>query len=179
MKTKENTRVFNIGLVLVFLLLLMACEKNRYDAPEEQPVYFEYHFANFAWGMQDYGWLMDRNGTIRRFDFPEEYNSAIHGDYLSLEQLEHNMGQADSVVGEVNASKLEKKIQLIQGASEGEITKVHSQGADMGLGAYGCYKYDPEMEAYQYILLSADGDYQQYNQSSEAEKLTEWLVDLL
>lgn len=94
MKTKENTRVFNIGLVLVFLLLLMACEKNRYDAPEEQPVYFEYHFANFA------------------------------------------------------------------------------------LGAYGCYKYDPEMEAYQYILLAADGDYQQYNQSSEAEKLTEWLVDL-
>jgi hypothetical protein len=178
MKSGENRGVFSISLILALMLMTIACDKDVYDAPEDQPVFFEYHFANFAWGLQDYGWLMDGQGTIRRFDLPEEYNSAIHGDYLSLEQLEHNLGQADSVVGEVNASKLEKKIQLIQGASEGEITKVHSQGADMGLGAYGCYKYEPEVQAYQYILLSADGDYQQYNKSAEAEKLTGWLVDL-
>lgn len=166
-------------LILASFLVLMACEKSEYDAPEEQLVFFEYHFTNFAWGVQDFGWLIDRHGTIRRFDFPEEYNSVIHGGFLSLDQLEHNLGQADSVVGEVNATKLERKIQLIQGASEGEVTKVHRQGADRGLGVYGCYKYEPEMEAYQYILLSADGDHQQYNNSSEAKKLADWLIELV
>ena len=172
--------IANKVFIIIGLTLLMgACKKEVYIAPEDQPVYFEYHFANFAWGVQDFGWLLDRHGTIRRFELPEEYNSVIHGDYLSLEQLEDNLGQADSVVGEVNATKLERKIRLIEGASEGEITKVHRQGADWGLGVYGCFKYNLEMQAYQYILLSADGDHQQYNRSPDAEKLADWLKELV
>jgi hypothetical protein len=168
-----------VHLILVLFLLLMACEKDGYDAPEEQAVYFEYHYVNHAWGVQDTGWLIDGGGTIRRFDFPEDYNTGMHGDFLSLEQLEHNLVQADSVLGEVGSKKLEKQIQLIQGASLGELSKVHRQGADMGSGVYSCYKYHPEENAYQIILLEIWGDNQQYNSSSEAEKLAEWLKELV
>jgi hypothetical protein len=178
MESEKKSGLIKFNLLLVLVFLMMACDKDAYDAPEEQPVFFEYHYMNHAWGVQDHGWLLDQHGNIRRFDFPENYNSVIHGDFLSLEQLEHNLGQADSVVGEVNANKLEKQVRLIQGASEGEITRIHWQGADMGLGVYSCYKYDAEQNAYQFILLSADGDYQQYNQSSEAEKLSDWLKEV-
>ena len=53
------------------------------------------------------------------------------------------------------------------------------QGADMGLGVFSCYKFDPNETAYQVILLEVWGDYQQYNQSSEAENLAEWLKELV
>jgi hypothetical protein len=179
MEAVKRAVAIKVIFIIVLAMLMGACKKEIYNAPEDQPVYFEYHFLNFAWGVKDFGWLLDRHGTIRRFELPEEYNSVNHGDYLSLEQIENNLAQADSVVGEVNAAKLEKKIRLIAGASEGEITKVHRQGADMGLGVYGCFKFNLEMQAYQYILLSADGDHQQYNRSPDAEKLVKWLNELV
>jgi len=179
MKSIENTRVFNISLILALMLLTMACDKDVYNAPEEQAVYFEYHYVNHAWGLRDNGWLIDGDGTIMRFGFPEDYNTGMHGDFLSLEQLEHNLGQADSVLGKVGSKKLENQIQLIQGASLGELSKVHRQGADMGSGVYACYKYDPNENAYQIIVLEIWGDNQQYNSSTEAEKLAEWLKELV
>ncbi len=179
MKLVKKTEVYKVHLILALFLLLMACEKEGYVAPEDQPVYFEYHYVNFAWGHQDHGWLIDSEGNIRRFEFPESYHAVTHGDYLSLEQLEHNLGQADSVIGDVDIKEFEKRVKWIQGASGGEITNIHMQGADMGLGVFACYKYNPMEEAYQFILLSADGDYQQYNRSPDAEKLVEWLKELV
>jgi len=49
----------------------------------------------------------------------------------------------------------------------------------MGLGIFSCYRYDPVEDAYEYVLLSASGDFQQNNLSAEAEKLVEWLKDLV
>ncbi len=179
MNPGKETGASKVCLNLLIIIMLVGCERDEYDAPEEQAVYFEYHYVNHAWGVQDTGWLIGGDGTIRRFDFPEDYNTGMHGDFLSLEQLEHNLGQADSVVGEVGSKKLEKQIQLIQGASLGELSKIHRQGADMGSGVYACYKYDPNENAYQIIVLEIWGDNQQYNSSSEAEKLAEWLTDLV
>ncbi len=179
MKSGENTGVLNISFILAFMLLMIGCERVGYDAPEEQAVYFEYHYVNHAWGLRDNGWLIDGDGAIRRFEFPEDYNTGMHGDFLNLEQLEHNLGQADSVLGEVGSKKLEKQIQMIQGASLGELSKVHPRGADMGSGAYTCFKYDPNENAYQIIVLELWGDNQRYNSSSEAEKLAEWLKELV
>jgi len=175
MELVKKAEMYKGYLILALFLLLMACEKNGYDAPEEQPVYFEYHYVNHAWSLQDNGWLIDGDGTIRRFEFPDNYNTGVHGDFLSLEQLENNLGQADSVVGTVDCVKLKEQVELIEQASEGQITEILPRGADGGLGIYSCYKYDPEHKAYQFILLSVTGDYEQYNQSPEAEELAGWL----
>ena len=179
METGRKAVAIKVSIIMGLTLLIGACKKEQYLAPEDQPVYFEYHFTNFAWGVQDFGWLIDRDGKIWSFEFPDGYHTAIHGDYLSLEQLEDNLGQADSLIGDVDVKELDKKVKWIQGASGGELTKIHRRGADAGLGVYACYKYDPSVEAYQFILLSADGDYQQYNRSPDAEKLTDWLKELV
>lgn len=171
--------MFKIGVLGLVLLCCLACEKDRYDAPEEQPVYFEYHFINHAWGYQDFGWLVDSEGNIRAFEHPDGYNLASHGDILSLEQLEYNLAQADSIIEEISKSELEKKQDLIPGAAEGEISDFQRHGADMGMGVFSCYKYDPQEDAYQYVLLSASGDHQQFNRSTEAEKLVKWLKGLV
>jgi len=168
-----------IGILFLLLASCMACEKVEYDAPQEQPIFFEYHFINHAWGYQDFGWLVDREGKIRAYEYPDAYNLGTHGDYLSLEQLEYNLAQADSIIGEISRSDLDKKKNLIPAAAEGEIEDIQWRGADMGLGIFSCYRYDPVEDAYEYVLLSASGDFQQNNLSAEAEKLVEWLKDLV
>jgi hypothetical protein len=168
-----------IGMVVLLLVFCLACEKEGYHAPEEQPVYFEYHFINHAWGYQDFGWLVAGNGKIWSFEYPDSYQMAVHGDFLSLEQLQHNVEQADSIIGEVSQAVLERKKDLIPVAAEGEIKDFQRQGADMGVGLFACYKYDPTEDAYQYILLSMTGDHQRYNSSKEADKLVEWLKEVV
>jgi len=175
----RETEMFRFGVFVLLVLGCMACEKDVYDAPGDQPVFFEYHFSNYAWGYQDYGWLVDGDGKIRSYEHPEGYHLATHGDYLSLEQLEYNLGQADSVIGEVSRAVLDKKKNLIPAAAEGEIEDFQRQGADMGLGIFACYKYDPVEDAYQYVMLSTTGDHQRANKAKEAEELVKWLKDLV
>lgn len=171
--------MFKFGLVLIFLVFCLACENYEYNAPEEQPIYFEYHFVNHAWGYQDFGWLVDGEGQIRSFEYPGSYNVAMHGDFLSLEQLQHNVTQADSIIGEISPTLLDRKKDLIPAAAEGEIKDFQRQGADMGMGVFACYKYDPAEDAYQYVLLSMLGDHQRYNSAKEADKLVDWLKELV
>lgn len=175
----KKTNMYKFGIVALLLTGCMACEKAVYDAPDEQPIYFEYHFVNHAWGYQDFGWLVDGDGRIRSFEYPDSYHVAMHGDFLSLEQLEYNLAQADSLLGEIRKSELEKKKDLIAGAAEGEISDFQRHGADMGMGVFSCYKYDPQEDAYQFVLLSMSGDHQRYNASREADKLVDWLKGLV
>jgi hypothetical protein len=167
------------GMVVLLLVFCLACEKENYDAPEEQPIYFEYHFVNHAWGYHDFGWLVDGDGKIRSFEYPDSYNVAVHGDFLSLEQLEHNLAQADSIIGEVSSTVLDRKKDLIPDAATGMIKDFQRQGADMGMGVFACYKYDPVEDAYEYVMLSMLGDHQRYNSSKEADKLVDWLKGLV
>ena len=43
-------RIFIAGWLA---LLLVGCDKLEYVAPVDQPVFFEYHYVNHAWGFQE------------------------------------------------------------------------------------------------------------------------------
>ena len=76
MELVKKAGVYKIYLILALFLLLLACEKNGYNAPEEQPVYFEYHYVNFAWGLQDQGWL-------EVWGDYQQYNQSAEADTLA------------------------------------------------------------------------------------------------
>ena len=166
-----------IGLLLAIAPIMWACEKQEYDAPEDQPVFFEYHYINYAWGFQENGWLIDQEGNIRSFNNPADYRQGLKGATLSLEDLEHNLGLTDSIIGNLDDGDLEKYIHYIPAAAEGEIGLSRSIAADAGSSVLSCYLYDPEMNAYQYVFLAQSGDWEQFNLSREAEKLVDWLSD--
>lgn len=166
-----------IGLFVVLIPLMVACEKAEYNAPDDQPVYFEYHYSNHAWGFQEHGWFIDKEGNIRSFNKPESFVQGLIGAYLSLEELEHNLGLTDSIIGNVDPKDLEKYINFIPAASEGAIGKSKSIAADAGSSVLSCYMYDPDMDAYQYVFLAQSGDWEQFNLSTGAEKLVDWLAD--
>ena len=168
-------KLYSVLMLVLLAVLLVTCEKAEYDAPEDQPVYFEYHYINHAWGFQENGWLIDREGNIRRFDHPDDYRQGLKGAYLSLEDLEHNLGLTDSIIGIVDKVELEIYKNYIPAAAEGEIDKSRSIAADAGSAVLSCYLYDPEEGAYRYVFLAQSGDWEQFNLSEEAEKLVKWL----
>ena len=158
-------------------LLTGACDKEEYAGPGDQPVYFEYHHVNHAWGFTEHGWLIDRDGNIRAFELPENFRAPDSDGYLELEDLEHNLGITDTVIGKVDIEELGRYIDYIPGAARGEIGDARSIAADAGASVLACYWYDPDKEAYQYVFLAQSGDWEQFNLSWEAGRLVKWLLE--
>lgn len=172
-------RILSFILGLVFIWFMGAgCEKEYYFAPSDQPVFFEYHYLNHAWGVADNGWFIDSEGRQRGFSLPEEYRWPDSTGHISLEDLRHNLGQTDTVLHSLSSKEFEKHIRLIRGAAEGIISDPKSVGADMGSATLSCYAYDPASGSYQHVLLAAAGSWEQFNRSAEAEKLVDWLNNL-
>ncbi|MCK4745680.1 MAG: hypothetical protein KAT15_01525 [Bacteroidales bacterium] len=160
----------------IFMALLpVACEELTYDAPEDQPVFFEYNYINHAWGYQHHGWLIDGEGYVRYYNLPESYRFPDSTGYLSLEDLEHNIGLTDSVIEQVDGAELEKYRNYIPGAAKGEIGESSNVAADAGTSMLSCYLYDIHEDAYRKVFLAQSGDWEQFNLSEDAEKLVDWL----
>ncbi len=170
------------GYVLPLLLLLMValtgCEEdldNDYKAPESQPVLFEYRHVNHAWGYTEQGWLINARGDVRTYNLPESYIIPDSSGYISLEGLIQNLSQCDSTIQNIGGDDLEYYAGFISGASSGEVGKAENIAADAGGSVLSCYLYDPEKDMYQYIFLASSGDWQQSNDTPEAEILVEWM----
>jgi hypothetical protein len=142
-----------------------------------QPIYFEYHYINYAWGYQERGWLIDKDGNVRSFESPDNYRLPDSTGYLSLADLEYNLGLSDSIIATIDKEELEEYIAYIPKAAEGETGKSNNIAADAGSSVLSCYLYDPETKKYRYVFLAQSGDWEQFNNSSEAEIIVEWLRD--
>lgn len=161
----------------LYIILFTACEKEYYEGPLDQAVYFEYHYINFAWGAMDHGWMIDREGNVRGYDHPEDYRWPDSTGYLSSEDLEYNLSLTDTLLHHINARELEHYTKLISGAAEGSLSDHAYRGADMGSSLLSCYAYDHNTASYKHILLSLSGDLEQSNQSAEAGVLVDWLKE--
>lgn len=159
----------------VLVVLGGSCEKEYYYGPEDQPVYFEYHYVNNAWGVADNGWLVDQEGNMRGFDFPEDYRWPDSGGYLSMEDLEYNLGQSDTLLRTFKRQEFTSYSRLIGGAAEGPLSESRARGADMGSSSLACFAWDRDEGKYKYVLLIRAGDWEQQNLSEEAEILVDWL----
>ena len=171
-------RKYHIAFSVLFFVLVMACEREYYEGPEDQPVYFEYQYINFAWGVAFNGWMIDNEGNVRGYDFPENYRSPDSLGYLSTEDLNYNLSQTDTLLQNIKQKELERYTRLISGAADGALSDRTTRGADMGASILSCYAYDHSTGLYKHVLLSQAGDQEQFNQSSEAEELVEWLKEL-
>jgi len=70
---------------------------------------------------------------------------------------------------------LEEFVSYIPGAAEGQIGEKSNIAADAGSSTLACYLYDKKAGAYRYVFLGMSGDWEQFNLSSEAEILVDWL----
>jgi len=161
----------------MLVILITACEKEYYEGPEDQPVYFEYHYINHAWGLTDHGWLIDKEGKMRGYDMPENYRWPDSTGHLTLEDLQYNLAQTDTLLLSFKCGEMARYSRLIGGAVEGNLSTSTPRGADMGSSMLACYAYDHKTGTYKHVLLALSGDWEQINQSAEAEELVDWLKE--
>ncbi len=159
------------------VLLLAGCEKE-YEAPEDQPVFFEYRYVNYAWSYSEHGWLINADGDVRRYDLPDDFRLPDSTGYISAEDLIHNLSQTELLIGSIEANDLDHYVGLIPGAADGEILKSQNVMADAGSSVLSCYLYDSDRDMYQYVFLASSGDWEQLNDSREAEILVDWLKEI-
>ena len=167
--------VFVFGFVL---LLIAGCQKDESGGCgnlEEQPVFFQYRYQNFAWGHQDRGWLIDGAGVIKGFNQPGDYRIPDSTGMLSYDDLVHNLQLTDTVLNQISREVLLDYAALIPGAAEGNIGEARYIAADAGGSVLSAYLYNKEADAYQYVFLGASGNWEQFNESPEAEELVDWL----
>jgi hypothetical protein len=163
--------------VFVFLLFFIAaCETPVDRIPGDQPLYFQYRYVNFAWGYQEHGWLIDHEGNLNYFSFPEDFQEADSTGHISGEDLVHNLGLTDSIISRIDASELAEYIQYIPGAATGKKGELRHIACDAGTSELSCYLYDPGADAYLEVFLAMSGDFEQFNLSDEARVLVEWLT---
>jgi len=161
----------------VLMILVTGCEKEFYEGPEDQPVYFEYHYINYAWGVADNGWMIDNEGNMLGYNFPADYRFPDSTGHLTFGDLQYNLDQTDTLLLNIKSKELRKYTRLIGGAADGNLGESQSRGADMGSATLSCYAYDPRSASYKYVLLATVGDWEQFNRSAEAETLVDWLKE--
>jgi hypothetical protein len=164
-------------LTMMGVILLVGCEKEPCGCGnfEEQPVYFEYHYMNHAWGFQENGWLIDGAGIVKGFEYPEDFRRPDSTGLINYQDLVLNLRQTDTVLHHIDREELEAMVALIPAAAAGPVGEARSIAADAGGAALYAYLYIEEEDTYQQVFLGQSGDWEQTNQSPEAMELVAWL----
>ena len=130
---------WGIRVLLLAGLVLAGCREQERDLPLSQPVLFQYRYMNFAWGPQDYGWLIDHEGRVRTFRMPEGFRGPDSTGLVSEADLLHNLSLTDSTIRLVDGEELEYYSGLITAAAKGETGEARNIACDAGSSVLSCY----------------------------------------
>lgn len=173
-----------ILFLLVFTFLTGCSEHDSIDMPVpglSQQYVFEVEFENHAWGHQYYGYVVDVDGIVYRYDYSGENTfeaSWYHPDdpVFPQDELDAKYGMSPIAVDTLGSEDLSEAIQLIAGAAGGRLTDPNAVMADAGVARYSCFTYSDDTEIYNKVLLLQDGDILILNTSSDAIDLINWLM---
>jgi len=142
--------------------------------PILQNILFEVCHVNEAWGHTFEGFYVDKTGNAYSYsDVPLPGASWDETHTEETLQFRHSYNQ--QLIGTIDLNTLYEKYQLIQPASEGELSDRVIACMDYGQQYYVAYQYDSDSGTYTPVLLHDAGDYAQKNFAEEAEQLFEWL----
>lgn len=163
--------------------LVLACGAaagcNSVTAPVDAAgTLFEVEFANYAWVPTYYGFVIDGEGTVHRFDFDGKTWEGSGRERLSERELEAKWRHGAEVTGDVDEGTVEAMQARVAGAAAGTLTSPQNLCADAGGITYSAYRYDPEAREFQRVILQREGDVGQVNQSADARAIVEWLISL-
>lgn len=162
-------------LLLLIQCLLVACNEKQLEE-KQVDCYFQYEYVNYAWGFSHSGFTISPSGEVFSFDKSTQWVFADK-DRLSLTSLKKNIEASVKVDTLINKSEIEYYGKLALSAISGELSTPIMRGADMG--AIICKIIVPDdgnpLGGYREVILTKNGDFDQYNLSPEAALIAEWL----
>ncbi|MFC1563342.1 hypothetical protein ACFL6G_00335 [candidate division KSB1 bacterium] len=177
-----------IKILIIVIILCTGCSDNiNYpEIPSEQKYLFEFEFINAAWGWNHYGFYIDNEGNIYKFESPldaptgDQWTPNSSGIYSEQELLQ-KYSMLPQFVGKINQFDLELKKNRIGFASKGELSDPKSEMNDAGSLIFKCYYIPEDLEkndVYKEVILLQKGDIMIENLSPDGKYLARWLWDL-
>ena len=79
------TKIFYLVCIIVFL---GSCDQKEVPVPAEQEILFEAYYINHAWGKQHNGFLIDKDGNIKTYKNPADWNFPSADKEISVDQID-------------------------------------------------------------------------------------------
>lgn len=167
---------------ILFFTLLAALSVSCSDDVEitnEQDVYFEIHYVNQAWGNQFKGILINKDGQVRTYDKPANWNDIELKSKLSKAEMDANVSQTTVSSTQIAAADLDKYVDASRKITGDDFTKPVNGGADLGITRFYAYTYDANTKTYSAILLRQIGNVIIQNQDANAKEVADWLTKVM
>jgi hypothetical protein len=167
---------------ILFFSILAALSVSCSDdvvVTDEQEVYFEIHHTNQAWGNQFKGFLIDKQGQVRTYDKPADWNDIESKSTLSKEDMEANIAQTTISSAKIAAADLDKYVTASRKITGDSFSKPANGGADLGLTLFYSYTYNADQKTYKAVLLRQTGNVIIHNQDANAKEVADWLTKVM
>jgi hypothetical protein len=123
---------FLTSMVILFLAVMIACEKEDQSEEVNQNIYFEYYSYNLAWGFNYGHWIIDNAGNVRI--------SSREDTVIWIEDDLENLDWFDSIIYKVDTMELKRYKARVTAAGRGDVACFNRQRRDFGTIAFNCYK---------------------------------------
>ena len=165
-------------LLLMIPLFLTSCDEKLLEV-KVTGCYFQYEYVNHAWGFNHGGFTINPAGEVFKFDKSTAWIFA-ENNRLSISTLRKNIEASIKVDTLITRTDIEHYTQLASIAMSGKLSDPVLAGADMGERI--CKIIIPDatdsLNSYREVILTENGDFDQYNLSPEAAVIAEWLSNL-
>lgn len=166
-------------VILIVILLLTGCEKKNDSPPTvNQLILFQSEYINFAWVYDHRGILIDSSGRVRSYKLPKIWHFPDTSGYVSLSDMDDNIGQLDTSAFKIKKDTLLKYFDKLKGAALGKITDPVQAMFDAGAHRYSGFIYDSKTKKYKEVLIRQSGDVYIENKSQEAKEIYYWMINL-
>ncbi|HSM05406.1 MAG TPA: hypothetical protein VK858_12375 [Longimicrobiales bacterium] len=175
-------------LGLAAVLAVSACSSSSpTDLDPAQEVLFHASYENYAWGYQNSGWYVDREGRVWSMAPAPMWQPEVGkllagerpGDTYPADELEAEYRAVrDSLLLQLPTEEVEGMSRLVREAAQGDFTPSQPTGNDAGIFLSGALLYEPADGTYRRVVLSIRGDWTVLNESSAAGRLADWLTDV-
>ena len=170
-------KTFHIIFFSLIILFSAGCKKNHVPSDEQQ-IFFQMDYINYAWGYQHYGFLIDAEGYILTYDNPEKWNFTDSNYNLTDDQMAENISMCMKSGVKLPVEEVAKYAAFISNIASSKITAIRNSGADAGSLQFICYRFRENSPVYRGSLIKMEGDFSCENLNFYSKKVIAWMKDI-
>jgi hypothetical protein len=170
-------RHFKILFILFLPLILSGCRKGTVVS-NDQAIFFQFDYVNYAWGYQHHGFIIDASGNVLVYENPEKWNFPDTDYNLSSEQVMENIAVCKPSGTKVSDEELKKYAGYINNIASSKVTALKNVAEDAGSSEFICYRYSAENSMYKGSLIKMEGDFTCENLNFYSKKVVAWMEQI-
>lgn len=160
---------------IAFLVLFLTECKKHYIISDNQTILFQFEYENNAWGYQHYGYFIDNEGNVLKYDNPEDWNFLDNELILSEKHVTENLSKCLLTGTKITKEELQKYTNYIHNIASSKITALKNVAADAGSLQFICYQFSESSETYKGYLIKMEGDFTCENLNFYSKRVVAWM----